>query len=172
MSDDAIKLRQIRNRLALLGQSQWLVAVSGADTFVEAKTATDTIIVAQFSRAASPDEIEFFVNAPTDLAFMVRLIDRAIEAARNRSPAPQQNRQRDPKDFAAEAAMKCEEPAFKAFLEDRHGLDRPLTTERVAQKLRTVLCVSSRKELNNDEAAADRWRKLRADFETWRKASR
>lgn len=156
----------------MLGECQWLVSVSGADTFVEAKTANDTSIVAQFSKGASPDEIEFFANAPTDMAFMMRLIDRAIQAARQRSPQTKQPRQPDPKDFAAESAMKCEEPAFKAFLEACHGLERPLTTDRVAQRLRTILSISSRKELNSDMAAADRWRSLRADFEAWRKASR
>lgn len=130
MNEEATKLRQIRNRLAMLGECQWLVSVSGAETYVEAKTATDTSIVAQFFKGASPDEIEFFANAPTDMAFMMRLIDRAIEAARQRSPQASQSRQSGPKDFAAESAMKCEEPAFKAFLEDRHGLERPLTTGR------------------------------------------
>lgn len=153
----------------MLGRAEWLLAATDGDTFVEAKCGADTSIVAQFNRGASPDEIDFFVNAPADVSFLLGLVDRAIAAARQRAAGP---RQREPKDFAAEAAMKCEEPAFKAFLEQCHGLVRPLTTDRVAQKLRTVLCVSSRKDLNNDEAAAERWRNLRASFDAWRKARR
>lgn len=171
MSAEAIELRKIRARLAALGPTQWFLAADGDVTFIEAKGANGELCeIARFHRGASPDEIDFVVNGPSMVDLLLRLVDRAIAATR--PPREPQYRARDPKDFAAEAAMKCEEPAFKAFLEQRHGLDRPLTTDRVAQKLRTVLCVTSRKELNNDAAAADRWRHLRADFDAWRKASR
>ncbi len=76
------------------------------------------------------------------------------------------------KNHAAEAAMKCQEPAFKAFLEARHGLERPLTGERVAQKVRSLLGVTSRAELNRNAAAVDRWKRLRGEFETWRRVGR
>jgi hypothetical protein len=63
--------------------------------------------------------------------------------------------------------MKCDDAAFKTFLEQRHGLEWPLTKERAAEKLRTVLKIQSRKELNENSAAAERWRDLRAAFEAW-----
>lgn len=73
------------------------------------------------------------------------------------------------KNYAAEAAIKCGEPAFKAFLEAEHGLERPLTDERCAQKLRSLLGITTRKTLNSDGTAALRWKKLRGEFEAWRR---
>lgn len=77
--------------------------------------------------------------------------------------------QEKPKDYAAECAMKCTEPAFKKYMQERHGLDRPLTDHRVVTKLRSILNIRSRAELNNDPAAAARWQNLRADFDAWRR---
>ena len=167
MSAEALELRKIRQRLAALESTSWLLGADRDVTFVEAKTSRGELCeIARFHRGASPDEIDFVVNAPLMVGFLLGLVDRAIAASRQANPP----KARDPKDFAAEAAMKCEEPAFRVFLEECHGLERPLTSEKVAQKLRSVLRVSSRKELNDDDAAADRWRKLRADFDAWRKA--
>jgi len=72
------------------------------------------------------------------------------------------------RNHAAEAAIKCQEPGFKAFLEARHGLERPLTDERVAQRLRSLLGVTSRREINEGGAALERWKQIRADYREWR----
>jgi hypothetical protein len=79
---------------------------------------------------------------------------------------------RSPKNFAAEASMKCQEPAFMAFLCECHGLERPLSPQKAAQKLRSLCGVGSRRDLNNDATAAARWKKLRDEFEAWRRAGR
>jgi len=76
---------------------------------------------------------------------------------------------RPAKNYAAQCAMKCSEPAFKAFIEARHALARPLTDERVAARVRSVLAISSRTELNTSSEAAARWRTMVVDFDTWRK---
>lgn len=73
------------------------------------------------------------------------------------------------KDYAAEAAMKCADPAFKRFLIECHGLERPATDDRTAQKLRSLLGVTSRRALNESTAAAARWRSLRTAFDGWRR---
>ena len=77
-----------------------------------------------------------------------------------------------PRNFAAEAAMKVErDRRFRRFLADRYELAEPLTPERATQRLRSVLGISSRRELNDDSAAAERWRRLRNEFEGWLRAS-
>ena len=170
MKPDAIELKKIRGRLGALDGAQWLLSSDGAVTFVEARTSEGRAEVARFHNDATPDEIDFFANAPHMVAFLLRLVDRAIAAARQgrtQSPAQVQDKAVN---YAAEAAMKCGEAAFLVFLEQRHGLERPLTDDKAAQKLRSLLRITSRKELNNDTAAAERWRSLRADYETWRKA--
>ncbi|TCT34679.1 hypothetical protein EDC90_103220 [Martelella mediterranea] len=76
---------------------------------------------------------------------------------------------RPAKDYAAECAMKCSEPAFKAFMEARHGIARPLTDERVTDAVRKALMIASRADLNQDRQAAARWRAMVKDFEHWRR---
>lgn len=76
-----------------------------------------------------------------------------------------------PKNYAAEAAIKAGDRRFQRFLAARHGLTEPLTKERATQRLRSVLGISSRRELNNDIAAATRWQDLRREFDDWLRAT-
>ncbi|WP_247879091.1 hypothetical protein [Brucella sp. 6810] len=168
MSADAAELRNIRGKLAALGGAQWLLSTDDRGTFVEARTANGELNeIARFHPGALPEEIDFLANAPAMVGFLLRLLDRAIAKARKEAPRQQRSYRRD--DFAKDAAIKCKDAAFKVFLEEKYGLERPLTDDRAAQKLRTILGVTSRSELNRDDAAADRWRSLRASFEAWRK---
>lgn len=168
MSADAMELRKIRGRLDALAGAQWFRSADDRGQFVEARTAVGELNeIARFHPGALPEEIDFVVGAPEMVAFLLQLVDRAI--AKARKDVPRQKNQNRNKDFAAEAAMKCDDAAFNVFLEEKHGLERPLTADRVAQKLRTILGITSRSELNKDDAAADRWRSLRASFEAWRK---
>lgn len=170
MSAEAIELRKARERFAALGGAEWLLSSDGVETFVEVRNGLDTVVIARFDKAATPDEIDFFANAPHMISLLLSLVDRAIKAARSSADGHATPVQGKAMNYAAEAAMKCGEPAFLVFLEECHGLERPLTDDRAAQKLRTLLCITSRKELNNDSAAADRWRSLRTAYEAWRKA--
>ncbi|WP_374828709.1 hypothetical protein [Paenochrobactrum pullorum] len=174
MSDEGKELRRIRNKLSALSGAQWFLAADDIGNFVEAKTAQgDVVEVARFHKGATPEEIEFFANAPYIAMFLLGLVDRAIasvkcgQSARANKPA-----QHDPRNYAAEASMKCGEPAFKLYIHEKHGLEKPLTDDRVAVKLRSLLGVSSRKALNSDPQAAERWRSLRAGYTAWRRASR
>lgn len=170
MSAEAIELRKTRDRLAALNGAEWLLSSDGVVTLVEARTSEGRTEIARFHNAATPDEIDFFANAPHMVAFLLRLVDRAIASALQGRTQPPAQAPGKAANYAAEAAMKCGEPAFLVFLEKRHGLERPLTDDKAAQKLRSLLRISSRTELNNDSAAAERWRSLRADYEAWRKA--
>lgn len=77
-----------------------------------------------------------------------------------------------PKNYAAEAAIKAGDFRFRRFLAERHGLTPPLTKERATQRLRSVLGVQSRAELNvAGSVAAERWNALRRDFDDWLRAT-
>jgi hypothetical protein len=83
------------------------------------------------------------------------------------------------KDYSAEAAMKCADTLFAAFLRER-ARDAALSLsasdgnpsegdpDTPAALLRALLAIPSRRDLNTDPAAASRWRDLKADFEAWR----
>ncbi|MBC8718203.1 hypothetical protein [Ochrobactrum sp. Marseille-Q0166] len=168
MSAEGVELRRIRDKLAALNGDDWQLCCEGGVSFVEAKTCDGELNrVATFHPGATPAEIEFVVGAPRMTAFMLRLVDRAIAAMRE--GAPRQAAPRRRRDFAAEAAMKCDDAVFRAFLEERHGLERPLTSDRAAQRLRSILNIKSRKELNESSDAANRWQDFRAAFEAWKR---
>ncbi|MFD1197391.1 hypothetical protein ACFQ3K_03485 [Brucella gallinifaecis] len=176
MSSEGIELRRIREKLAALNGDDWQLCCEGDVSFVEARTRDGELNrIATFHPGATPDEIEMVVGAPRMAAFMLKLVDRAIKAVRQSTPqrdASRQSRQRKPRDFAAEAAMKCDDAVFRAFLEEQHGFERPLTSDRAAQRLRSILNITSRKELNESSAAAERWQDFRAAFEAWKRAGR
>lgn len=68
--------------------------------------------------------------------------------------------------------MKAEDFRFRRFLAEQHGLEPPLTKERATQRLRSVLGVQSRAELNvAGSVAAERWNALRRAFDDWLRAT-
>ncbi len=89
----------------------------------------------------------------------IEQLRRALEAKGGR-PA---------KDYSAECAMKCAEPAFKRFLIERHNLPNPATDTKAATRVRSILAIQSRRELNTEPAAAARWREMVREFEAWRR---
>ena len=171
MMTESARLARIRDQLSAIAPGQWTRVHDDTGCFVEARGPMGELLpVLRFDAGATDDEIAFVVDAPDNARFLLGLVDRAIE--RLRPVQEQQQCQKEPKDFAAECAMKCAEPVFRVFLEEKHGLERPLTDERVAQKVRGLLGVSSRAALNDSGQAAARWKALRGDFDAWRRAGR
>lgn len=176
MVSESARLAAIRARLDAIAPARWSRVHDGEGCFVEARGPMGELWpVLRFDPGASDDEIMIVADLPETLAFLLGLVDRAIAKLRPQAgpggrdgPSPG----RTPKDYAAECAMKCGDPAFRVFLEERHGLARPLTDERVAQKVRGLLGVGSRAELNDGGQAAERWKALRGEFDAWRQVGR
>lgn len=180
-SPDTLKLRAIKALFEAIAPGDWTRAYDENGPLLEAydPIAGERCMLARFSADATVEEFEFACAAPETVAFLLKLLGRAFDEIRTMRGEPATgNRAAEPaatsdiKNFAAECAMKCQEPAFKVFLEEQHGLERPLTDERAAQKVRSLLGVQSRKELNDGGEASERWKALRADFAAWLKAGR
>ncbi|MER9471068.1 hypothetical protein [Mesorhizobium sp. M0520] len=182
LSPDAARLKAVRAALAAIEPAVW-TRVHGADgAFVESHGDMGELFVLARFDEATVDEIDFVCNAPETVAFLLRLFDAACFQIRQLRGLPEPRRQNEPagdvaahaaKNFAAECAMKCkDDAAFKLFLHEAHGLEKPLTDDRVAQKVRSLLGVQSRKELNNGGRASEAWIALRGSFDAWRKAGR
>lgn len=120
--------------------------------------------IAHLLPACGIDDQRLMTRSPLYIRALLTLLDHAFKMIRELQP-----KESSQKNYAAECAMKCAEPAFKKFLEERHGLAKPLTDDRAANKVRFILNIGSRGELNDDPAAAARWQQLRNDFEAWRK---
>lgn len=180
-STDAARLRAIKASLEAIAPADWTRAHDEQGGLIEARddmAAGGRCVLARFVDA-TVEEMEFACNAPDSMRFLIDLLRRAFDEIRLlRGDPPVANAQAEPpaasscKNYSAECAMKSQEPAFKVFLEERHGLERPLSDERAAQKVRSLLGVTSRKEINEGGRASEAWKALRADFANWLKAER
>ncbi|RWB85939.1 MAG: hypothetical protein EOQ52_20535 [Mesorhizobium sp.] len=184
LSPDASHLKAVRAAYAAIAPADWSRAQDENGPLIEARSGSgERFVLARFEPAASIAEVIFMADAADHVRFLLRLLDDAFAAIREiragqafddskNNPAAGPAQAHDPKNFAAECAMKCQDPAFKVFLEERHGLERPLTDDRVAQRVRSILGVQSRNELNDGGQAAGAWKALRADFAAWLKVNR
>jgi hypothetical protein len=94
-------------------------------------------------------------------------VDRSAGSPQDRREAPMRP-SGEKKDYSAEAAMRCNDPIFVAFLVAKHGLEQDADEHFIAAAQRKALKVGSRKILNTDPAAAARWRDMKADYEAWK----
>lgn len=183
--DRAAEMTRFQTICAKLDAVGWL-RVDG-ELVVASSEIGEPAVVARFTSFATDMDRALIGDAVDDLRFMAGLVWRAISVTRpaqqqsaNPDPWDEMRRERapgraarpDPKDYAAQAAMCCGQPAFLAFLRDMHGLEVPLTAERAAQKVRSLCGVSSRAEFNTDGKAADAWRALNGAFEAWKRVGR
>ncbi|MDR7220342.1 hypothetical protein [Aminobacter aminovorans] len=180
LSPDAMRLKAIRANLAALESADWTVVHDTDGRYVLNATgpmAERQWRVCHFDHEASKDEMALISSAPDTIVFLIGLVDRAWRALRPAQKEMRRDERRggpqvDRKNFAAEAGMLCSDPAFMVFLEDKHGLGRPLSPEKAAQKLRTLCGVTSRKEFNDDDRAAASWVQLREEFKDWKRRKR
>lgn len=122
--------------------------------------------VLTFDPHADRNDIRFVIEAPARMLFLIRVVKslkRRIEEFEG-PPAPAAK----PSDFAANCAMLCDKPVFQRFLTECHGLENQ-NRDAAAARVRSILNIRSRAELNDNPAAAEGWKKLRGEYEAWRK---
>ena len=163
------RLAAIRRRHSE-ASTDWQFALTNEGETVAARVipVEEPYAVLRFSKECSYPDREFVCNAHADNGFLLELLDQSFEMVRRLRRALER-RQPKPKDYAAECAMKCAEPAFQQWMHEVHGLDNAHDATRVANRVRTMLAIQSRAQLNIDQGAADRWRKMVDDFEAWNK---
>lgn len=169
---EAARLAAIRRRVEALDGAGWLLSADGDTTMLDARGRDGSLVtIARFEACAAPEEIELAAAALDDLRFMLDLVGRAIVALRPRPAAAADMGRRAERlpDHTTEAAMLCADPAFRRFLMDCHGLESPATDERVAQKVRSLLGVTSRREINQTDGARAGWIALRDSFRAWKR---
>jgi len=167
VSPNQKRLDAIRNRAALAA-GDWGIMAGERGLTLTAAGAEGSEAVAIVLDEASIFNREFAIAAPEDLIWLMQRYTDLAERYR-RMVDHQRRNQPKPKNYAAECGMKCGERDFLDFLFTCHGVDVS-DKERVATRIRTMLQINSRADLNTDEAAASRWRRLVADYENWRKS--
>lgn len=130
------RLDQIRDRLSQ-ASTDWTITADAEGThLITGKGAGQLIGI--IPHTANMDDRELALHAPDDLRWTVQLyLDLAARYRAERRQEPRQCRPeaKRPPSIAAQCAMLCNKPAFKKFLEERHGLERPLTDEKVETRV-------------------------------------
>lgn len=160
-------LPEIRLNLETIGP-EWAESYdvkSGSSQVCDVNVKTGEVYpLVTIHKSCPSDAREIIRKVPTYLRALLLLREEAVKEYRKLA-APSME---PDKNYAAECGMRCNDPMFRRFLTEQHGLETS-DLERVATRVRTMLAVSSRAELNTDPEAAARWISLRAEFEAWKR---
>jgi len=84
-----------------------------------------------------------------------------------KEPVPKEQRRWEDLKLAAQAGIRCSEPAFQRFLEDSYPLNAAGTEDEAAELVRAICNVDSRRQINLDPRAAALWRDLESKYQAW-----
>ncbi len=121
--------------------------------------------IAQVLPTCTFDDRRLMLKAPALLRAVVTVCEAAFVEIRRLKP---KQKGPDPKDYAAEVSMKCQQDqAFRRYLMECHDLKDASDADRIKTRVRSILAVSSMTELNTDPDAGARWVSLRTNFKSW-----
>lgn len=132
--------------------------------------------IAHILSACSHDDRVMMTKAPIYIAALLTLLKesfRRLEASTpdtRRAPS-QQARDPDEHRYAKACAILSGKHDFRTYLTVVHGLEA-VDGERVNTRVRTILNIQSRNELDEDPAARQRWFSLVRDYESWNRNRR
>ncbi len=128
----------------------------------------EEVTIGTFTAEALSDEIDLIAGALDDLFCFIRLRARAVEEFRElRRQIVSGGTALREGDFAANAAMLCAERPFQRFLEER-GEGGPVRDKDAADaRLKALLNITSKRQLNDEPDAQARWVSLRGDYQIW-----
>jgi hypothetical protein len=134
--------------------------------------------IATLEKAIAGDDREIMRKAPVYIRALLMLRDEAVRQYRAAMPAPSTTeasatpaKSRDANRYARACAILSGKANFRQYLRDIHALEA-VDDERVNSRVRSILNIQSRNELDTDPQARQRWISLVRDFEIWEKRSR
>jgi hypothetical protein len=88
------------------------------------------------------------------------------------APEPKEKQKWEDLKLSMQAGIRCEEPAFWRFLQEKHYRGSECSNATLAaQDVRYICEVDSRSGLNDNPEAAERWRQLERSYQAWLKAA-
>ena len=141
------------------------------DVITRRASGEDAVICTIFADAL-PDEVELISGALENAAMLLDLRTRAIATVKDlrRQLGQPAETVRD-KNYSAQASILLPLRSFQRFLEAK-GAGGPVRDELAADtRLKSLLAIKSKKELNESAKAQAAWLSLFADYETWLRGS-
>lgn len=127
--------------------------------------------IATIHAAARAEEMEVLCRALETLRFTLAMIGRAKAKIREMSAASPdaESRPKQQTNYGFMAKSLCEQRLFWRYLEHREPLGR-IDNERAANtRLKGLLAIQSKADLNSDEKARAAFLSLRADYYRWKR---
>jgi len=147
---------------------KWSIDTEGGATRIVARRATgESAVLCTFHAEALSDDIELISGALENVVLFLELRRRAIVALRQGRPIARERNGLREGDFAANAAMLCNEKLFHRFLERRDSSRAIHNRDHADGVLKKLLRITSKTQLNTEERAQTAFLDLRADFEVW-----
>jgi hypothetical protein len=163
------RLADIRRRHAE-ASTDWQFALTNEGEIVSARVipVDDPYTVLTLAKDCTHYDRELVCHAHADQGFLLEMLDQAFTVIRTLRHALER-RQPKPTNYAANCAMACKSAEFQLFMHVEHGVDNPSDFIRVENKVKSMLGIHSKKELDQDPDAAQRWLKLWRDGQDWNK---
>ncbi len=166
---DKAKIGRLSDVAERLDGDGWgMVAADKAVTVTTRRATGEAVPLCTFTAEALPDEIELIAGALDMLRLFLRTRGRAAQALADlRRQLGQEERRLREGDFAANAAMLCNERPFQRFLELKGAGGAVRDKQAADTRLKFLLNIQSKTRLNDDVAAQARWLSRRGDYELW-----
>ena len=151
----------------LKGDSWGLEVEAGVTRIVSQRSTGETACICTVHADALAHEYELLCGGPDLLWFFLPLQDRAVVKERELAAELERGRRRDTP-LASRAAMLCQDERFQRFLESR-GAGGPVRDKQAADtRLKSLLAISSKTELNDAGDAQRKYFKLLDDYRAWK----
>lgn len=161
------RFRDIADRLT---GDVWEFDVSGSVTRVIAKRSTgEAVALCTIHNEALAPEVELISSAVDLLRLFLSLQDRAAAAVLDLR-GQLDGRARANRPPSQVAAILCGKPTFQRFLEGRGAGGQVRSTTEADTRLKSLLNIRSKKQLDDDASCAARFRKLRGDYDLYMRA--
>ncbi|OMQ44945.1 hypothetical protein [Ensifer sp. 1H6] len=161
------RFRDIADRLT---GDDWELDVAGSVMRVISKRSTgESVALCAIHQDAIAPELELLSSSLDLLRLFLSLQDRAAQAVLDlRGRLEGQARANRP--LSQVAATLCGKPTFQRFLEGRGAGGQVRTQAEADTRLKFLLAIQSKKQLDDDASCAARFRKLRRDYDLYMRA--
>ncbi|NSY10793.1 hypothetical protein G6L14_02030 [Agrobacterium vitis] len=168
-------LDEIR-RVDALATAEWLRGLDPATRvpILSVREAGSSTVqdIATLRPGISFDDEQMLIKGRAWIRFLLSMLDTAFDHIRAQNMEIRNLERKaagkEPPNYAAECAMASQQNDFRLWLIDQHGMDPSADADRIKTRVRTMLQINSRAELNTNPAAASRWQRMKKDFETWK----
>ncbi|MBZ7923126.1 hypothetical protein LAC81_15145 [Ensifer adhaerens] len=161
------RFRDIADRL--MGDD-WEIDVDGSATRIIAKRSTgEAVALCTIHADALASELELLSSGLVLLRLFLSLQDRAAATVLDLR-GQLEGRARANRPASQVAAILCGKPTFHRFLEGRGAGGAVRSADEADTRLKFLLNIQSKKQLDDDASCAARFRKLRGDYDLYMRA--